>query len=101
MSPIKRIRIGLQRFDVLGISTADPYFASLSADFEPEFNRICNDFVRDDYVCLDIGANIGLKSLLLSQHTPDGCVIAIEPAPTVAALLEQNIVRSGRTNIRS
>jgi FkbM family methyltransferase len=100
MSPIKRIRIGLQRFDIAGISTADGYFASLSDDFEPEFNRICNDFVRDDYVCLDIGANIGVKSLLLSQHTPDGCVIAIEPAPTVAALLEQNIVRSGRTNIK-
>jgi FkbM family methyltransferase len=99
-SPIKSVRIGSQLFDITGISSTDPYFASIGDEFEAAFNHICNDFVRDDYVCVDLGANIGMKSLLLSQYVPDGCVVAIEAAPRIAALLEQNIARSGRKNIR-
>jgi FkbM family methyltransferase len=51
------------------------------------------------HVCADVGANIGMKSLLLSQYVPHGRVLAIEPAPTIVSLLEQNIARSGYPNI--
>jgi FkbM family methyltransferase len=98
--PVKSVRIGSQLFDIAGVSSTDPYFAAIGGEFEVEFNHICNDFVRDDYVCVDLGANIGMKSLLLSQYVPDGCVVAIEAGPKIAALLEQNIARSGRSNIR-
>jgi FkbM family methyltransferase len=99
-SPVKSVRIGSQLFEIAGISSTDPYFDSIGGGFEPEFDHICNDFVRDDYVCVDLGANIGMKSLLLPQYLPDGCVVAIEAAPKIAALLEQNIARSGRRNIK-
>ena len=98
--PVKSVRIGSQLFDIAGVSIDDPYFAAIGDKFEGEFNHICNDFVRDDYVCVDLGTNFGMKSLLLSQYVPDGCVVAIEAAPKIAALLEQNIARSGRKNIR-
>ena len=100
MPPVhKQIQIGPQTFTIAGVSNQDPYFASLSDTFEPEFELFCQDFIHDDDICIDIGANIGLKSLMLSQHVPRGRVIAIEAAPTVAAILERNIADSACSNI--
>lgn len=99
LNATKSILIGSRRFDISGIGEDDPYFSAITDTFEPEFMRICNDFVCDDYVCVDIGANIGIKTLLLAQYVPNGRVIAIEAAPTVASLLEHNIDRSGMKNI--
>jgi FkbM family methyltransferase len=55
--------------------------------------------IDEDYVCADVGANLGIKTLLLAQYVPNGRVIAIEAAPTVAKLLETNIGRSDMKNI--
>jgi FkbM family methyltransferase len=98
-SPVKSIHVGCRSFDISGLSEGDPYFASVTDDFEPEFETLCNELIHDDYICVDIGANLGLKSLLLSQHVPNGRVIAVEAAPTVAKLLEQNIENSSAKNI--
>jgi FkbM family methyltransferase len=95
----KSILIGNRRFNISGVGENDPYFSAITDTFEPEFTRICNDFVCDDYVCVDIGANIGIKTLLLAQYVPNGRVVAIEAAPTVASLLNQNIDRGGMKNI--
>jgi FkbM family methyltransferase len=99
LTATKSILIGNRRFDISGVGEDDPYFSAITDTFEPEFTRICNDFVCDDYVCVDIGANIGIKTLLLAQYVPNGRVIAIEAAPTVASLLNLNIDRGGMKNI--
>jgi FkbM family methyltransferase len=95
----KRITIGDRTFTVQGLGNNDPYFRSLEDGFEPEFEALSRTFVRDDYVCIDIGANIGIKSILLSQIASRGRVIAVEPGPNVAQLLEANIADSGMSNV--
>ena len=96
----KHVRLGSTIFEIAGVSPTDPYFLSLGEDFEPEFQRICESHVMEDYVCADVGANIGIKSLLLSQYAARGRVISIEAAPPIADLLAKNVGKSGRTNIR-
>lgn len=95
----KIITIGDRTFTVQGLGHNDPYFRSLEDGFEPDFEALARTFVRDDYVCIDIGANIGVKSILLSQIANRGRVIAVEPGPNVAPLLEANIAESGLSNV--
>jgi hypothetical protein len=63
----KKIKLGLQKYNVVGLSEDDAYFRVLEDDFEPEFGKIIERVVHSDYVCMDIGANIGIKSLQLAQ----------------------------------
>lgn len=98
-NPVRTLRIGARTFEISGVSAEDPYLLGLTDGFEPEFERLCDDLVRYDYVCADIGANIGIKTLLLAQYVPHGRVLAIEPAPTVASLLQTNVARAGLPNI--
>lgn len=50
-------------------------------------------------VCIDIGANIGYYTLLLSQLASLGSVHAFEPIPLTAALLKTNVELNGFQNI--
>jgi len=95
----KRITIGDRKFTIQGLGHNDPYFRSLDDGFEPDFEALARTFVHADYVCIDIGANIGIKSILLSQIANQGRVIAVEPGPNVARLLEVNIAESGTSNV--
>ena len=53
-----------------------------------------------DGVCLDIGANIGVHSLLMSELVgPAGRVYAFEPEPRNFALLEANLKLNRVTNV--
>jgi FkbM family methyltransferase len=99
-SSIKEILLGGYRLKLRGIAANDAYFASITSDFESEFCSLCNRLVLPDYVCIDVGANIGVKSFFLSRHCPRGQVIAIEAAPTVVQCLETNIAANNATNIR-
>lgn len=57
--------------------------------------------VRPGSVVADIGANIGVWSILLSEAVgPTGHVLAFEPSPDNVKLLESNLVRNGCTNVR-
>jgi FkbM family methyltransferase len=50
---------------------------------------------------VDIGANLGLYSLLLAQLAgPEGRVFAFEPEPSLFRVLRHNCRRSGLTNLR-
>jgi FkbM family methyltransferase len=99
-NPIKEILLGGHPLKIRGVSADDGYFASITSDFEPEFCSLCSRLVLPDYVCIDVGANIGVKSLFLSRHCHRGQVVAIEAAPTVVQCLEANIAANNATNIR-
>jgi len=52
-----------------------------------------------DYT-VDIGANIGIYTKMLSEWTGErGKVFAIEPVPTTFDILQSNITKSGLTNV--
>lgn len=95
----RTIRLGRYAFTVRGVSADDVYFRSLRDDFEPEFQAFCRQFLDDDAICIDIGANIGLKTLYLSRHLVNGRVVAVEAAPTVAARLRENITSNSASNV--
>jgi FkbM family methyltransferase len=51
-------------------------------------------------VFIDVGANIGYFTLLAGQHlVHSGRVFAVEPNPSVAEQLRQNVARSGLSNV--
>lgn len=47
--------------------------------------------IKPTDVVYDIGANIGLYTCFLSQHVPDGNIIAFEPYPPNVAQLRRNV----------
>lgn len=97
--PVKELNFADRRFWIHGLSADDRYFQSLHDNMEPEFTRFCRSFVRANYICLDVGANIGMKSLIIASQASDGQVIAIEPGPEVGKLLDLNVERNHGTNI--
>jgi FkbM family methyltransferase len=52
-----------------------------------------------DGAILDIGANLGLFSLILAKRFKARRVVAFEPAPSTFAALEANVKRNGASNI--
>jgi FkbM family methyltransferase len=49
---------------------------------------------------LDLGANIGMFTLLAARHlVPQGRVIAIEPNPQAAEVLRKNVLENGFSNV--
>lgn len=48
---------------------------------------------------IDVGANIGLVSLLLARRFPDRAIHAFEPNPTTFETLEANLARNGATKV--
>ncbi len=94
----KKVRLGEYSFRLAGVSIEDPYWQSVHDDFEPEFQNFCRRLIQRDYVCLDIGANIGVKTLFLSRHCANGRVISLEAGRKVAATLARNIALNECTN---
>jgi len=95
----RTLRIGGARYRIAGVAPDDPYFAGLHDGFADGFDRFCAVVLRPDDVCLDVGANIGVMSLLLAGRVPQGRVVAIEAAPGVGRKLAENVAGSGLGNI--
>ena len=55
--------------------------------------------VRPGMNVVDVGANIGLYSLLLARLVGSGSVLAFEPEPSLFAILRENCVSNNATNI--
>ncbi|MEV7144795.1 FkbM family methyltransferase [Streptomyces tauricus] len=57
----------------------------------PGAYRSAADALRPGDTVLDIGANIGIVSLMFGWRVPDLRIISVEPAPTTYACLEANL----------
>jgi FkbM family methyltransferase len=55
--------------------------------------------LSEDGAVLDVGANLGLFSLLIGQRRPQQRIFAFEPNPSTFKALEENVARNGRRNI--
>jgi FkbM family methyltransferase len=110
--PTKTVRMGGRTYQISGLSETDPYFVSIEDQFEERFLSFCREHLADDAVCLDIGANIGLTAICLSQTVdrgivvaveaaPErGIVVAVEAAPEVVELLALNVESNKLRNVR-
>jgi FkbM family methyltransferase len=55
--------------------------------------------VNDDWICIDIGANIGYFSLLLSSKAFNGQVVAVEPIKKNVLIIDKMIAKNKVSNI--
>lgn len=60
-------------------------------DYEPEFTQFLLNFIEEDDIAVDIGANFGWYSITIGTKLNSGSVFAFEPTPSSFDLLEQNI----------
>lgn len=58
------------------------------------------NLVQDGAVIMDVGANIGYVSLLVSSHCPKSTVIAIEPGPSIMKKLKRNLALNKLENVK-
>jgi FkbM family methyltransferase len=77
---------------------AKPLFAGHG--FEEGEARILQRLVRPGMKVVDVGANIGLYSIMLGQRVgPKGHVWGFEPFPASAAYLRGNVARNNLSNV--
>jgi FkbM family methyltransferase len=89
MAERKQVRIGLKDYDV---AFDDAYGQNLGRVFEPGLTTILSALQPRGTVALDVGANIGLTSLLLSQQASR--VHAFEVVPSTFNILRENIAHA-------
>jgi FkbM family methyltransferase len=95
----KTVVLDGNKFVLYGLPGDDQYFANINDDHEPEFFTVCRRFVVEDSVCIDIGANIGVKTLQLSRHANRGRVIAVEAGKRISECLLANVEANGLKNV--
>ncbi len=77
----------------------DRYLDALGDNHDPEFLALCRRLVSRDAVCLDIGANIGVKTMYLSRHARRGRVIGVEAGRKNAECLSVNVKANNLKNV--
>jgi FkbM family methyltransferase len=77
----------------------DTYFSNVGDNHDQEFLALCRKLVGEDAVCLDVGANIGIKTIYLARHAARGRVIAVEAGPKNAECLSVNVEANNLKNI--
>lgn len=61
-------------------------------DYDPHSSSIIRKFVKEEFHCIDAGANVGAISILLADLVgPQGKVYAFEPSENTSTRLERNI----------
>lgn len=68
-------------------------------EYEAEASRLWADLCSEAKVIFDIGANIGLYSLLAASQNQEAAIHAFEPTPSLAEMLITNAILNGFTNI--
>jgi FkbM family methyltransferase len=66
--------------------------------YEPEESCYLRQRIRSSDVCLDVGANVGYYTLLMSSAAANGTVHAFEPLPLTASLLRTNVLLNNIPN---
>ena len=77
-------------------------FRKLANDvpYEPQVVRLVTTIVKEQWICADVGANVGKITLLLGNLVGvKGHVYAFEAHPDNATILKANIEQKHRTNV--
>ncbi|MDA7455165.1 FkbM family methyltransferase [Planktomarina temperata] len=75
------------------------YFAQEEAD--GRIFKLIRLYVRKDSVAIDVGANIGLMTLIMAKYIGrNGRILSLEPGPVSFGLLRANVFTNGFENVR-
>ena len=61
--------------------------------------HVMHRYLQADHTCFDIGANIGIHTLVMSKLTPQGSVVAFESSRQNFDFLVRNIEINGSRNV--
>ena len=86
-------------FKIEGVGNDDPYFVGLADHSDTDFANLIRMLLPKDSTALDIGANIGVTSCMMSQHLSSGMVFAFEPSPSVFPILRRNVTGNALENV--
>lgn len=81
------------------VSSDDNYLDAMGYEFEPHMVELFKALIGPQDVVADIGANIGLTSLLFSSLARK--VIAFEPSSSTYKILKDNLTRAGKSNVEA
>lgn len=93
---IKKIKIGDR---IYLVSSDDDYLKRMGNEFEPYMVQLFSLLIGCDDIVADIGANIGMTSLLFSSLAKK--VFAFEPSPSTYQILTKNLNSNGITNVET
>ena len=96
MSKVQKMhtKVGSQEYIV---ESDDNYLNHISGEFEPETVQLLKCLAKKSKSILDIGANIGMTSLLFSELSEK--VYAFEPSPTTFKFLKNNLENNNILNV--
>ena len=63
----------------------------LNGSWEPHVRRFLEHTVQADWVCLDIGANIGAHTLAMASMATEGMIVAFEASSENFGYLSRNV----------
>lgn len=67
--------------------------------YEIDLAKILKNVIKKDFICFDIGANVGVHSLLMAKYAFDGHVYCFEPFTPVRERLKINLAANGFSNV--
>ena len=68
-------------------------------EYEQDTNQVLAKYLKEDFVVIEAGANIGSESLLISRLAPQGKVYCFEPNPYTFDRLKINIAINELNNV--
>lgn len=96
------IHVEAQGMSFVGPSLREPIMFNLAVHglYEPDTCELLRRTLPRDGVLLDVGANIGVFSLMAARlWCPEGQIISVEASPRVHACLARNVAANGLTNV--
>lgn len=92
---VQELTVAGRSYRLVG-NPAEAYFRRADVHLRaPQFRQLARAVLRPDSVFLDIGANIGLTTLIAAEHVTEGRLIAVEPAPATFTYLRRNMALNG------
>jgi methyltransferase, FkbM family len=85
-------KIKIEGFEMYLRGVKDLFGYHLNRYYEPEETALIKQLVKPDWVCMDIGANIGYFTILMARQCKH--VYAFEPEPSNFEMLKQNVALS-------
>lgn len=88
-------------FTISGSEADGSIMAAIEAGggrYEPDLMLVLSRVVRPNWVCLDVGANLGAITVVLADLCPQGRVHAFEAAAENVAYLRANLAANGAAN---
>ncbi|MBB3859410.1 FkbM family methyltransferase [Novosphingobium hassiacum] len=84
---------------ITGVSEGDSYIEIVEGQFEKRFQQLFEKYLPENAVVFDIGANIGLVSIIAAKIRPGSRVYSFEAGAHVCEVLKENVANNYLSNV--